>query len=366
MYTAIFEQKTVNLDEIEQCPINLTIHSVKKITQLERIAKNNPNLLPPLEIAVLDNKKYLVKRHSVFEALRRAEITEFHANFHVVKTLSEVVALHARLSQANPVNPLAILELRDYLLRSGVGIDDISKVCCLDPSYERLLVCTISEEAKNQLLSFLNLLSQKLTRVAMPPYIIEIITKKPKEVQGNIVKAIVESIGDESVLNDRDFAFPNPDQIRLFADLYKNSTERNALIFEEESDENLANSQNKRKKSSKVKADEKDRELCTIVENIPHMAIMDLGTKKFRVDWKNKTFAEINEKEKPGFIIIRDSTTLQKLYALSPKQLQFLNLPSGKEPHLKTISNAKQLCQLAEKIKQSTKFRGILIFNDKS
>lgn len=364
MSTTLIDNKTIQLDEIEHCPIRLTIHSMKKIMQLEKTARTNPNLLPPLEIAILGNKQYLIKRHSVFEALRRAGITESYANLHTVRTLNDVVALHAKMSQTSPVNPLAVLDLRDYLLRNGIAIDDISTTCCLDPSYERLLLCTLSYEAKKQLSFFLNTLSQKLTRVVLPTYVIEIISKKPQEVQADIVKAIIESIGDDYVLNDRDFSFPNPDQVRLFADLYKNPAERKAIIFEEEFEESIT-LENKNNKSPKIKPEDQRRELGVIVENIPHMAIMDLGIKKYRVDWKNKTFAEINEKERSGFIIMRNNSALQKLYALSPSQLKFLNLMIGQDPQIKTITSAKQFRQLAEKINKIPKFRGILIYNQK-
>jgi hypothetical protein len=145
----ICQTDIVNLNELEQCPIRLTIHSAKKISQLEKIAKNSPNLLPPLEIAVLENnKKYVIKRNSVFEALRKAGIHEFVANLHFVKNLSQAIILHAKMSQSSPVNPLAILDLRDYLLRDGMNVNDLTKVCCLDPSYEKLLSCVLSTEAK--------------------------------------------------------------------------------------------------------------------------------------------------------------------------------------------------------------------------
>ncbi|HXV51254.1 MAG TPA: hypothetical protein VD689_03930, partial [Nitrosopumilaceae archaeon] len=109
----------------------------------------------------------------------------------------------------------------------------------------------------------------------------------------------------------------------------------------------------------------KKKEANAIIGNASHVAIMDLGKKKYRIDWKNKTFAEINEKENNGFIIIRDATQLQRLCALSMEQMKFLELSEESIPCFKTIATSKQLRMLADKIDTVSRFRGILIFNKK-
>jgi len=361
----VFETNIVNLAELEQCPIRLTIHTAKKIAQLEKIAKHDVNLLPALEVAVLqNNKKYIVKGHSVFKALQRARISHFNANFHPAKNLIDVVTLHARMSQSSPVNPLSILDLRDYLLRNGMDVRNIAKVCCLDPAYEKLLFCVLSHEAKNQLVLFLDFLTVKLSRVSMPSYVIEMISKKPLEIQADIIKSIFESINDDTVINDKDFVFPNPDQIRLYAELYKKPEERNVMVFEEEIDDDSKSSKyNKTRSHSVDVTDKKKKEATAIIGTASHMAIMDLGKKKYRIDWKNKTFAEINEKENNKFIIIRDATQLKKVYALSIEQTTFLKLSEETLPSFKKITTSKQLYAFADKIDTMSGFRGILIFN---
>jgi hypothetical protein len=362
----VFETCAVDLAELEHCPIKLTIHTAKKIAQLEKIAKNDLSLLPPLEVAVLqNNKKYIVKGHSIFEALNRAGIRQHKANLHFVKNMLDAVILHARMSQTSPVNPLAILDLRDFLLRNGVDSCNIAKICCLDPSYEKLLSCTLSSEAKNQLALFLDSLSLKLSRVSMPSYVVEMISKKPLAFQADIVKSIFESINDDAVINDKDFVFPNPDQIRLYAEFYKKPEERNVIIFEEETiDDNKPSKHTKTKQHADISS-KKKKETNAIIGNVSHVAIMDLGKKKYRIDWKNKTFAKINEKENNGFIIIRDATQLQRLCALSIEQMNFLELSEESAPRFKTIVTSKQLRMLADKIETVSRFRGILIFNKK-
>jgi len=362
----VLETSVVSLAELEHCPIKVTIHTARKIKQLEKIAKTDLSLLPPIEVAVLqNNKKYLVKGYSVFEVLHRLGITHFHANLHPVKNLLDAVILHTRMSQASPVNPLAILDLRDFLIRNGMDACDIAKVCCLDPTYEKLLSCTLSPEAKNQLALFLDSLSLRLSRVSMPTYVVEMISKKPLGIQADIVKSIFESINDDAVINDRDFVFPNPDQIRLYAEFHKKPDERNVIIFEEETcDDNKSLRHNKTKPHEGI-SDEKKKESAVMLGNASHVAIMDLGKKKYRIDWKNKTFAEINERENDRFIIIRDATQLQRLCALSTEQMKFLELSEDEVPRFKTIKVSKQLRMLADKVETIQRFRGILIFNKK-
>lgn len=365
MPETVFETCIVDLVELEHCPIKLTIHTARKIAQLEKIAKNDLSLLPPLEVAILqNNKKYIVKGHSIFEALNRLGISRYRANLHSVKNLLDVVVLHARMSQASPVNPLAILDLRDFLVRNGVDSSNITKVCCLDPSYEKLLSCVLSSEAKNQLALFLDSLSLKLSRVSMPSYVVEMISKKPLAIQADIVKSIFESINDDAIINDKDFVFPNPDQIRLYAEFYKKPEERNVIIFEEETNDDNKSFKRATKYHAAVSS-KKKKDVDAIIGNVSHVAIMDLGKKKYRIDWKNKTFAEINEKENNGFIIIRNVTQLQRLCALSIEQMKFLELSEESIPHFKTIVTSKQLRMLADKIDTVSRFRGILIYNKK-
>jgi hypothetical protein len=317
-------------------------------------------------VAILNDKKYIIKGHSVFEALTRAGIDKFSAHFHFVNSFLDVVILHARLSQSNPVNPLSILDLRDYLIRSGMDMNDIARTCCLDPAYEKLLSCTLSFEARKQLSIFLNLLSCKLSRVVMPSYIIEIISKKPQEIQADIVKSIFASINDNVILNDKDFVFPNPDQVRMYANLYKKSEEQNGMIFEEyvENDQNhKTDKQYKDKNSMTNITTEKKKEIDTIVGNIPHMAMMIIGNKKYRLNWKNKTYAEINERKNNDFIIIHDDNQLQRMLALSPEQLKFLGLNDESKPYVKTITSSNQLRNMADKLDSGLGIRGILILN---
>jgi hypothetical protein len=272
------------------------------------------------------------------------------------------------MSQSSPVNPLAILDLRDYLLRDGMNVNDLTKVCCLDPSYEKLLSCVLSTEAKNQLLFFLNLLALKLSRVVMSPYIIEMISKKPQEIQVDIVKSIFESISDDAILNDRDFVFLNPDQIRMYVDLYKKPEDRNAIIFEEEMEDiedNQFLKQNKTKRCSANISKEKRREADVIVGDVPHMAVLDLGNKRYRINWKNKTFSEVHEQKNDGFVILRGTTQLQKIYSLSSKQIKLLRLSEGIEPYYKIITDSKQLRFFADKFDEESELRGIFIFNRK-
>lgn len=354
-------QTIVKLDDLEPCPIRLTIHSARKITQLEKMAEMDPDSLPPLEVAILKNKKYLVKRHSIFEALQRIRKTEFRANIHPVKSIVHVISLHCKMSQHSPMNPLAILEMRDYLMRNGLQATHIADSCYLDPTYINLLKCDLSPQAKSKLTVLIDLLSLKLSRVEIPPYVIEMISRRPKDVQEEIVDRICCDIGDEKSISDKDFVFPNPGQIRLYMEISKKPEERNALIFRREE---ISSDEQQKSKTSSLISQTRQKEANTIVGNIPHMALMEINNKKFRLNWKSKTFTEIKE-QRNEFIVIKGGRQLKKVLTLSDEQIKFLDLDDEQNIYFNNISTIKQLKKLVNKIENNSQFKAILIMNAK-
>lgn len=354
-----YSQTVVNLEELEPCPVRLTIHSAKKINYLEKTAKTDPDSLPPLEVAILKNKKYLVKRHSIFEALQRIGTTEFKANVHIVRNIVEVIVLHSKMSQNSPINPLAVLDMRDYLMRSGLQIAGILDLCSLDPTYINLLKCDLSPQAKSKLSLLADMLSLRLNRVEIPLYVIEMISRRPKDVQEEIVNRICCDIGDEKSISDKDFVFPNPGQIRLYMEISKKPGERNALIFRKEE---VSDVEQHKSTTPCFITKAKQNEANAIVGNIPYMALMEINDRKFRLDWKSKTFAEIQEQGNE-FIVIKNGRRLKKFLTLSDEQLKFLNLDEEQNVYFNNITTSKQLKKLADKIENNSEFKAILILN---
>lgn len=352
-------QTVVKLEELEPCPVRLIIHSTKKISHLEKTAKIDPNLLPPLEVAILKNKKYLVKRHSVFEALQRVGKTEFKANIHNVKNIVQVIILHSKMSQNSPMNPLAVLEMRDYLMQNGLQVADILDLCSLDPTYINLLKCDLSPQAKSKLSLLADMLSLRLNRVEIPPYVIEMISRRPKDVQEEIVNRICCDIGDEKSISDKDFVFPNPGQIRLYMEISKKPEERNALIFRREE---VSDVEQQKTRIPYSISKTKQKEANAIIGNIPYMALMEINDRKFRLDWKSKTFTEIKEQDNE-FIVIKDGRQLKKFLTFSDEQLKFLNLDEEQNVYFNNITTSKQLKKLAVKIGNNSEFKAILVLN---
>lgn len=293
MFNNILQKQIVKFIELEQCPIKLTTHSTREIERLIHIAQTTIEILPPLEIALLeDGKKYLVKGYALLNALKSIGKTEFRANIHLVKNIIDATILHVKMSQNSPINPLAILDLRDYLTSIGFSTEQIANICILDPTYVNLLKCDLSYEAKDKLAKLIEMLSTKISRVEMPAYMIEMISKRPREIQGEIVDRICQYIGDEKTLTERDFVFPNQMQIRLYTEISKKTEKLNTLIFKrEEFDKSI----NKHKENIPDKTENyiESKEKSMLTDNISHLAIMEIEDKIFRIDWKAKTFAEV-------------------------------------------------------------------------
>lgn len=361
MYNYVFETGLLKLEDLKPSPIKLTINSVKKITELEKIARMSIASLPPIEVAILENgKKYIVKGHSVFEVLQKTGHTHFRANIHHVKDVSDAVILHARMTQFNPINPLAILEMRDYLMNNGLSFNDIITNCLLDPAYVNLLKCDLSPQAKDKLSLLIDMLSLKLSRVEIPTYLIEMISRRPKEIQEEIVDRIRQYIGDEKTISDRDFIFPNQAQIKLYTEITKKPERRNILIFKKEED-STDGKESKRKGTTKNTNKLKD-DMDVLIADLPHLALMEINGNKFRLNWKTKTFTKIND-WKNEFILMQDDQQLKKIFTLTQKQLEFLNLTEGQRPYFCKIDTANQLRTLADRMENEPDLKVIAIFN---
>gem|GEM_PF-4456159 len=349
------------MKELEPCPIKLTINSAKKILEIEKIAKTSIQLLPPLEIAVLKNgKKYLLKGHSICEALKKIGQIKFKANMHFVSSVIEVITLHARMSQTNPINPLAIIDMKNYLANNGFSMNKIIESCLLDPGYVSLLKCDLSSEARQKLSLLIDTLAIKLNRVEIPVYMIEMISKRPLEIQGEIVDRIRQFIGDEKTLSQKDFIFPNQGQIKLYTEISKKPEKRNVLIFRREEHLNINKIQ--QNKTMLESRNIKKEEIDNLLGNSEHLALMEIGNKKFRLDWKTKTFSEIKE-FKNEFIVIQNSYQLRKILTLTEKQIKFLNLTDEQKLYVNNIDNPKQLLDLANRCMNEPELRIITISN---
>jgi hypothetical protein len=276
-----------------------------------------------------------------------------------------VVVLHAQMSQSTPVNPLGILSLRDFLVQNGMDISNISRICHLDPSYEKLITCVVSPDAQNKLSKVLDKLASNLTRVVVPSYLLEILSKKPQDVQSKIIDMIFGRL-DSKDLVDRNFVFPNQAQIQLAADWCGKS--KNVMkIFSDES-EILATDHSMKGEVSITKtcqiAGVQKKECSMILGGVPHMGLLELNGTKYRIDWKNSTYSKVTT-TKNGFMLIKGSKTIEKIYALSPPHIEFLKLDDGEVPHLKIITRHAQLESLFGRLHNDKKLRIILLSNKK-
>jgi hypothetical protein len=360
MFDNILQKQIVKFSDLEQCPIKLTTHSTREIERLTHIAKATIEVLPPLEVALLENgKKYLVKGHALLDALKSIGKTEFRANIHLVKNITDATILHVKMSQNSPINPLAILDLRDYLINKGFSTEQVADICIFDPTYVNLLKCDLSCEAKEKLTKLINMLSAKISRVEMPAYVIEMISKRPKEIQEEIVDRISQYIGDEKTLTERDFVFPNQIQIRLYTEISKKSEKRNALFFKREEFDKSIN-KHRDETPDKIKNHIGSKEKSMLTDNTTHLAIMEIEDKVFRIDWKAKTFAEVKN-YKDEFIIIQDNRRLKRVFSLSQNHIRFLDLNDDEYPKVHHIVNIRQLNKILKNIPKKEKFKGLII-----
>jgi hypothetical protein len=401
---SVSQQQIVQILELHPCPIQITMHTAKKIDSITKTAKSNLELIPPLSVAIFNNKKYVVDGGARVLGLKNTAVKEFMANFYQVNSLEEIVVLHVRLNQTSPLNPLKIIELVKFF--EGMSVSEISKMCWLSESHVRMLEnCrNLANDAHEKLQSIQNELAKILTEVIMPPYVLETICKIQSK--NKHIKAVDMLEVSLKQLSSKKFSFPTHKYLEgLFEPLY-DKPQREPVSFIEEID-NIEEENKSAKKQetkpysivTKYSDDEKEKNK-KILGNVPHQTILDITIgdevvkklellkdiaaklpreqrdlfnekldeikknavrKRFRLDMKKNTIAPINEKN--GVIIIQGDSGKKACFIL-PEHTEFLDIQNGVEIHAKMITKSGQitkLAKLAEKLEAKESLRVLVL-----
>ncbi|WP_179369160.1 hypothetical protein [Candidatus Nitrosotenuis sp. DW1] len=385
-------QQIVQISELHPCPVQITIHTAKKIDSITKTAKFNPESIPALSVVLFNNKKYVADGGARVLGLKNADVKEFKANFYQVDSLEEVVALHVRLNQTSPLNPLKIIELARFF--DGMSISEISKMCWLSESYVRMLEnCrNLANDAHERLQSIQNELAKTLTEVMMPPYVLETICKIQSK--SKHVKAVDMLEVSLKQLSGKKFSFPTHKYLEgLFEPLY-DKPQREPVNFIEEIDNIEEETKSSKKQESrpysivtKYSTNEKEN-IKKILGNVPHQTILDIAVgdeivkeleslknivvklpreqrnifnekieeikkksarKRFRLDMKKNTVSPIDEKN--GVIVIQGESGKKSCFML-PEHTEFLDMQNGAEIHAKMITKSAQITKLAKLAKE--------------
>lgn len=401
---SVSQQQLVQISELHPCPVQITIHTAKKVDSITKTAKSNPESIPALSIAVFNNKKYVADGSARVLGLKNAALKEFKATFYQVNSLEEVVVLHVRLNQTSPLNPLKIIELAKFF--DDMSISEISKMCWLSESYVRMLEnCrNLASDAHERLQSIQNELIKTLAEVMMPPYVLEAICKIQSK--NNHIKAVDMLEVSLKQLSSKKFSFPTHKYLEgLFEPLY-DKPQREPASFIEEIDDIEGEIKSSRKPEAKpysivTKYSAKEKEkIKKILGNVPHQTILDIEVgdeivkkleslkniiiklpreqrnlfnekleeikkntvrKRFRVDIKKNTVAPIDEKN--GVIVIQGESGKKSCFML-PEHTEFLDIQNGAKIHVKMITKSVQitkLAKLAEEIEAKESLRVLVL-----
>lgn len=405
---SVSQQQIVQISELHPCPVQITIHTAKKIDSITKTAKSNPELIPALSIAIFNNEKYVIDGGARVLSLKNTSLKEFKANFYQVNSLEEIVVLHVRLNQTSPLNPLKIIELVKFF--EGLTINEISKLCWLSDSHVRMLEnCKdLANDAYERLQSIQSDLSKTITEVIMPPYVLETICKiQSKNKQIKAVDMLEISLKQ---LSSKKFSFPTHKYLEgLFEPLY-DKPQRDPVSFIEEIDDVEEENRSAKKQETKPcsfvtkhSTEEKER-IKEILGNVPHQTILDINIgedivkeleslknivvklpreernlfnekleeikknsvrKRFRLDMKKNIVSPVDEKS--GVIMIQGDFGKKTCFVL-PEHVEFLDIQNGSKIHAKMITKSAQitkLAKLAEKIESKESLRVLILSSNR-
>lgn len=363
MQSQSIEFQQVRLSELQNAPIQITLHSSKSLRKItDAIAKNEKDF-GPIKVASFEGKLYVIDGHAIVEGFRSAKLQTIHAVIYHVNSINDVLSLHVRLNQHSPLNPFKLIELIEFMQESGMQPAEIIQKLNLSDHLVRLVGCKISStKAKLRLEEFIDQLATKYSNVVIPPYFVELLCKIPEKIQLNVVEQFIAIM--DLTMSDRKFAFPGPETLDVYFRQYLKNKERDPIFFAHEVQRK--DSKNAARHTACEKVSKTDlKEARKIIGTITGMAM--LKVKKpglYRVDMVNKTITPIYTKD--NFIVIQGDDG-KKIFSLPQNAVDFLDIKDEEDAKDITVKlfSAEQLKKFVANL-PSTDKRYVVFYTSNS
>jgi len=206
--------------------------------------------------------------------------------------------------------------------------------------YHKLLDLSLHSNVITKLSELHEFLSEKLTTVTIPYYIPEIISKFEKSKQTEITKEVIELVKAFKT-SDSKFSFP---AVEAFQILLGKPEENNSTIIIPDD----------------VKPSIQQKKIVDDIINTSKNITCILGDKNnptYLFNKKTNSLSTVNAKDT---IISLDETPSQKIYALSPSMVKYLELEEIDHPiKIKKFSNSSDLITY---LKKNSDLQGVVLF----
>ena len=317
-----FEENQVTLARLKPCPVKVTLYTDRLFEELLSVAKNRPEQVEPITVAVLGGSQYIVNGHLRAKALESAGRDSARACLVPVKEVADIVKLHIELNAHGSINPLKMIDAVQFLEKYHAG-QSISK------RYIELAKKRLYPKVRNKWDEFLDDVCKRYANVELPLYVIERIVKFGSEKEQLTATTILTDT--LSHVRETKFVFPAPPDLEMILQTIAPAhQEKKVTVFEPGESEKGWPRINKKEAEEMVRRSSHD----SIVRCECGRSLL-LNTKtgqvlRVRDDAKNRCI-KLEEADPASPVYAVPSGITEFLHASSEDSLRFLKIRSKKE-----------------------------------
>jgi len=334
--------RQIPIDFIHIHEINVITPIKKQIIQYTNIANSTPKSLPIVRLGRIHDKLYVLSDFGVFYGIKNSRLTEIACNVIDFKNDIEFIIQHVKLNK-NPTgfNQFSLFKVINYLNSQNIPEEKTLELLQINHTiHHKLLELSLHPDTIQQLSELHEFLSEKLTTVTIPYYIPEIISRFEQSNQTEITKEIIELVKVFATTDYR-FSFPAVEALRIL--LIKPVKNNSTVITPEH-----------------VQPTEQQKKIVENIISTSNNVTCILGDKDnptYLFNKKTNTLSTVNEKDT---VISLEETPSQKIYALSPNIVKYLELEESEKPlKIKKFSKSSDLISY---LKKDSDLQGVVLF----
>ncbi len=324
-----FEENRAELSRLEPCPVRVTLHTEKVFGDLVRAAKARPEQIPPIEVAVLGDLRYIVDGHLRAKAIGSAGYNSARANFIPVKEIADVVRLHIELNVHSAINPLGMVDATRFLVKYHAE-QSISK------RYLELAKKRLYPKVRKVWEEFLAEACTRYPTVELPLHVIERIAEFSSEKEQMTATTVVT----DSLKNvkERKFVFPTPADLEvILLSISPRHHEKKVTVFEP-----------KKERWSKMSKSEAE----DLVRGSPHDSIVQCKCgNRLLLNTKTHQVSRVTDDARNRCIKLEEADNAKPVYGIPPAIVEFLQAGSGESLRFLKIRSKRDLERFAGSIK---------------
>jgi len=338
------------LELAKQIPINdISIHEInvitpikKQITQYTDIANQTPESLPTVRLGRIFDKLYVLTDFSVFYGIKESKLTSITSEIIDFKNDVEFIIQHVKINK-NPTgfNQFSLFKVIDHLNSQQIPKEKALELLQINQTiHHKLLDLPLHPYTIQQLSEFHEFLSEKLTTVSIPYYIPVIISKFENSKQAENTLNVIELMKSSNTVDSK-FTFPAIEEFQIL--LGKPEENKSIVITPDNVNPTI--------QQKKIVDD-----IISTSKNVTCI-LGDKNNPTYLFNKKTNSLSTVNAKDT---IISLDETPSQKIYALSPNIVKYLELEEIDHPiKTKKFSNSSDLISY---LKKDSELQGVVLF----